>query len=84
MVPGVDDAGAHMFALGGDFVTVGGLFDVDGEFLIGPGGQMSFLLSRKLFDRWGKTHFVCSIPRTEAIAKKKLPKRGAGEWLIRD
>lgn len=35
MVPGIDDAAAHMFPLGGRLVGAGGLLDVDREFLFG-------------------------------------------------
>jgi hypothetical protein len=37
VVPSVDDASSHMFALGGDLVAVGGLFYVDGKLLVGLG-----------------------------------------------
>src|SRR3569833_1097930 len=39
VVPRIDDTTPDMFALGSRLVRVGGFLDIDGEFLIGPGGE---------------------------------------------
>ena len=56
MVPSVDDACSHMLALGRDFITVGGLLDVDCKLLIGP---VAF---------W-RSAFVCTEACTEIIRR---------------
>lgn len=37
VIPRIDDACSHMFALGGDFIGVGSLLDANGKLLIGSG-----------------------------------------------
>ena len=37
MVPGVDNAAPHVFALGGGLLDAGGFANIDGEVGLGPG-----------------------------------------------